>query len=268
MARGGVQVYVRSAANPNNLNEYGTRNRAAETAANDSVRNGGDVLEALARVQNAGGGTLRIPASQVGKLLEKTPIGVMQAADGSILVQDTRFGGKRAAFTLIKPDGTQEQKGAGTVKVGPDGIQSVQFGSGSPFVVQRTRVDVTRNQKDGVLSINLPPSLKGAAFDKDGNLNGWKINPKAIPNKEVRAWVYQHMSKEGVLRFPSDSPVASKINALLSKAGYGRTNIGTINQIFQATEGARYRAGDKAAKAGGLAGFGAAQRIANEKANA
>lgn len=268
MARGGVNVYVRSAANPNKLSDYGTRNRAEEAAANAAVAGGGDVLEALARVQNAGGGTLRIPASQVGKLLEKTPIGVMQSADGSILVQDTRFGGKRAAFTLIKPDGTQEQKGAGTVQIGPDGVQSIKFGSGSPFVVQRTRVDVTRNQKDGVLSINLPPSLKGAAFDKDGNLNGWKINPKAIPDKEVRAWVYQHMSKEGTMRFPSDSPVAAKLNALLSKAGYGRTNIGTINQIFKETAGARYRAGDKAAKAGGQAAFGAAQRIANERANA
>lgn len=268
MARGGVNVYVRSAANPNKLSDYGTRNRAEEAAANAAVAGGGDVLEALARVQNAGGGTLRIPKAQVSKLLEKTPLGLMQSADGSILVQDTRFGGKRDAFTLIKPDGTQEQKGAGEVKVGPNGIESVKFGNGSPFVVQRTRVDVTRNQKDGVLSISLPPSLKGASFDKDGNLNGWKINPKAIPDKAVRAWVYQHMSKEGVLRFPSDSPVAGKINALLSKAGFGRTNIGTINQILNETSQARYRAGDKAARAGGQAAFGAAQRIANERANA
>ena len=267
MARGGINVYARSAANPSNLNEYGTANRAEIEAANRALAEGSaGVLQALARVQNAGGGTLRVKAEDVGQLLRTTPFGVLHSKDGSILVHDTRFGGKRDAFTVIKPNGEVTKQGGAQVQIGAGGIESVNFGKGSSYVVARTKVDITRNQKDGVLSINLPPSLKGAAFDKDGNLNGWRINPKAIPDKEVRAWVYQHMSKEGTMRFPADSPVATKLNALLSKAGYGRSNIGTINQIFRETEGARYRAGDKAAKAGGLAGFGAAQRIANEKA--
>ena len=247
-------------------NEYGTGSRAEVEAANRSVAQGGDVNEAIARITNAGGGTLRIRRDQVGRILATTPVGVLQSKDGSIVVQDSRFGGKKDAFTVIKPDGTMEKKQGGEVKVGPGGVEEVKFAGGSSFVVQRTRVDVTRNQKDGVLSINLPPNLRGGSFDKDNNLNGWKINPKAITDKAVRAWVYQHMSKEGVLRFPADSPVAAKINARLSKAGYGRIPVGDINRIFQETEGARYRAGDKAAKAGGQAAFGASQRLKNEAA--
>ena len=248
-------------------NEYGTGSRAEVEAANRSVASGGDVNEAIARITNAGGGTLRVPKSEVGRILALTQFGVMQSKDGTIIVQDTRFGGKKDAVTLIKPNGETQQASGGQVTIGADGVQSIKFGNGSTYVVQKTRVDVTKNQKDGVFSINLPPNLRGAAFDKDGNVNGWKINPKAIPDKAVRAWVYQHMSKEGTLRFPSDSPVAAKLGALLSKAGYARTNIATINQIFKDTQGARYQAGDKAAKAGGLAGFGAAQRIANQQAN-
>ena len=248
-------------------NQYGTGSRAEVEAANRSVASGGDVNEAIARITNAGGGTLRVPKSEVGRILALTQFGVMQSKDGTIIVQDTRFGGKKDAVTLIKPNGETQQASGGQVTIGADGVQSIKFGNGSTYVVQKTRVDVTKNQKDGVFSINLPPNLRGAAFDKDGNVNGWKINPKAIPDKAVRAWVYQHMSKEGTLRFPSDSPVAAKLGALLSKAGYARTNIATINQIFKDTQGARYQAGDKAAKAGGLAGFGAAQRIANQQAN-
>jgi hypothetical protein len=266
MARGGVNVYVRSAENPRNLSDYGTRNRAEEVAANKSVASGGDVNEAIGRLQNAGGGTLRVPRGEVGRILGLTPFGVMQAKDGTIIVQDTRFGGKRDAVTLIKPNGERESVGAGKVSVDANGVETIKFGNGSSFVVQRTRVDVTKNQKDGVLSINLPTNLRGGSFDKAGNLNGWKINPKAFTDKAVRAFLYKNMSKDGVLRFPADSPVAAKLTALVSKAGYGRIPVGEINRIFNETEGARYRAGDKAASAGGLAGFGAAQRIANERA--
>ena len=270
MARGGISVYVprnegKMANVGSTANPYGTGSRAEVEAANRSVANGGDVNEAIGRIQAAGGGTLKVRSQDVGRILAVTPLGVMQAQDGSILVQDTRFGGKKDAFSVIKPDGTVEVAKGGTVTVNAAGVQSVSFGKGSTYVVQRTRVDVTKNQKDGMFSINLPPNLRGAAFDKSGNLNGWKINPKAIPDKAVRAWVYQHMSKDGTLRFPSESPVAGKLGALLSKAGYARTEIGTINQIFKETQGARYNAGDKAAKAGGLAGFGAAQRIANQQ---
>lgn len=249
---------VGSPANP-----YGTGSRAEVEAANRAVRAGGDVIEALARVKNAGGGTLIVPRSEVGRILATTPFGVMQAKDGSIVVQDTRFGGKRDAFTIIKPNGEVTKATGGEAKIGAGGLESISFGKGSTFVVSRTRVDVTKNQKDGVISVALPPNLRGAAFDKDGNLNGWKINPKAIPDKAVRAWVYTNMSKDGTLRFPSTSPVASKLMSLLSKAGYARTDIGTINQIFTATPEARYVAGTKA---GLRAAFGAAAKQANEKA--
>jgi hypothetical protein len=270
MARGGINVYVarqegKMAPVGSKANEYGTGSRAEVEAANRSVASGGSVVEAIARITNAGGGTLKVDREDVGRILAVTQFGVMQAKDGTIIVQDTRFGGKKDAVTLIKPNGEQETVKGGQVTVGADGVQSIKFGNGSSFVVQKTRVDVTKNQKDGMFSINLPPNLRGAAFDKEGNVNGWKINPKAIPDKAVRAWVYQHMSKDGTLRFPSESPVAAKLGALLSKAGYARTNIGTINQIFKETQGARYQAGDKAAKAGGAAAFGAAQRIANEQ---
>jgi hypothetical protein len=267
MARGGISVYVpRNEAKMGNVgttgNPYGTGNRAEVEAANRALRDGNaDVLQALARVQNAGGGTMKIRADQVGTILQKTPFGVMAAKDGSIVVQDTRFGGKKDAFTVIKPDGTVEKKTGGEVTVGPGGVESIKFGAGSPFVVAKTRVDITKNQKDGVISVALPPNLRGAAFDKAGNLNGWKINPKAITDKAVRAWVYTHMAKDGTLRFPAESPVASKLNALLSKAGYARTNIGTINQIFKETGEARYVAGTKA---GLRAAFGAQQKLENE----
>jgi hypothetical protein len=254
MARGGISVYVpRNEALMGNVgttgNPYGTGNRAEVTAANKALQSGdADVLQALARVQNAGGGTLIIRASQVGDLLQKTPLGVMVAKDGSIVVQDTRFGGKKDAFTILNPDGSVEKKTGGTVTVGPQGVESIKFGGGSPFVVARTKVDITKNQKDGIISVALPPNLRGAAFDKDGNLNGWKINPKAIPDKAVRAWLYQNMAKDGTLRFAADSPVGQKLSALLSKAGYGRSNIGAVNEVFRAEPTARYVAGQKAAE--------------------
>lgn len=258
MARGGINVYVQSAANPTNLNEYGTRNRAEEVAANKSLQSGGDVNESIARLANAGGGTLRVRPEQVGRILATTQLGVLQARDGTIIVQDSRFGGKRDAVSIIKPNGEVEEAKNAQVTVGPNGVETLKFGSGSTYVVQRTRVDVTRDQKSGLLTINLPPNLRGAAFDKQGNMNGWKINPKAITDKEVRAWAYRNLSKDGTLKFPADSPVAAKVNALLSKAGYARVPVGEINRIFQETSDARYVKGTIA----GLRGaFGAQQRI-------
>lgn len=255
MARGGISVYV--PRNEETLaksfgsreNPYGTGSRAEVEAANRAVRDGtADVLQALARVQNAGGGTLVIRKDQVAQLLEKTPLGVMTAADGSIVIQDTRFGGKKDAFTILNPDGTVEKKTGGQVSVGPQGVESIKFGGGSTFVVSRTKVDITKNQKDGIISVGLPTNLRGAAFDKEGNLNGWRINPKAIPDKAVRAWLYQNMAKDGTLRFAADSPVGQKLSALLSKAGYGRSNIGIVNEVFRSEPTARYVAGQKAAE--------------------
>lgn len=254
MARGGISVYVprnegKLAQVGSTSNPYGTGNRAEVEAANRAVREGkSGVTEALARILNAGGGTLIVRPEQVAEVLATTPFGTMVAKDGSVVVQDTRFGGKKDAFTVINPDGSIEKKTGGQVTVGPQGIESIKFGGGSSFVVARTKVDITKNQKDGIVSVALPPNLRGAAFDKEGNLNGWRINPKAIPDKAVRAWLYQNMSKDGTLRFPADSPVGQKLSALLSKAGFGRTNIGAVNEVFRSEPTARYVAGQKAAE--------------------
>lgn len=221
----------------------GVRRDAEVNAANRSVAGGGDITEAIGRTRNAGGGEIKVSGEKLADALGTTSRGVAQAEDGSVIVQNGRFGGE--GVSIIKPDGTTTTAPNATVKVGADGVQSVQVGKIN-YVIARTRVDVTKNQKDGVVSVTLPPSLRGARFDKQGNLNGFSINPKAIPNKEIRAAAYRLMGKDGVIRIPSGSPLAKRLEAGLSKAGYDRTTIQKVNEAFAET-GTVYRAGDDAA---------------------
>lgn len=221
----------------------GVRRDAEVNAAGRALAQGGDAVETIGRVQNAGGGDVKVPSDKLGDVLGTTARGVAQAEDGSIIVQNGRFGGE--GVSIIKPDGTTTEAPNATVTVGPGGVQSVQVGKIN-YVIARTRVDVTKNQKDGVVSVTLPPSLRGARFDKQGNLNGFSINPKAIPNKEIRAAAYRLMGKDGVIRIPAGSPLAKKLEGGMSKAGYDRTTIQKVNEAFAET-GTVYRAGDDAA---------------------
>ena len=221
----------------------GVRRDAEVTAAQRAASAGGDAIEVVGRVQNAGGGEVKISKDKLGDVLSTTPNGVAQATDGSILVQNGRFGGE--GVSVISPDGTIKEAPNATVTVGPNGVQSVQVGKLN-YVIARTKVDVTKNQKDGVVSVTLPPSLRGIRMDKAGNVNGYSINPKAIPNKEIRAAAYRLMGKDGVLRIPADSPLAKRLGQDMSKAGYNRTTIQKINEAFAET-GTVYRAGDDAA---------------------
>jgi hypothetical protein len=239
MARGGIGTYATGYAGGSG----GVRRDAEVTAANRAVGSGGDVTEALGRVQNAGGGDIKVSGEKLDAVLGNTPRGVAQAEDGSIIVQNSRFGGE--GVSVIKPNGETTTAPNATVSVSPSGVQSVQIGKLN-YVIARTRVDVTKNQKDGVVSVTLPPSLRGARFDKAGNVNGWSINPKAIPNKEIRAAAYRLMGKDGVLRIPAGSPLAKRLEGDMSKAGYGRSTIQKVNEAFAET-GTVYRAGDDAA---------------------
>ncbi len=225
---------------------------------------GGSVTEAIGRIRNAGGGVIRVPAEKVAEALATTPRGVLQASDGSVVVLDTRFGGKKDAVTIINTDGSTKKVTGAQVLVNNQGdVVGARFG-GSNYVVARTNVDITKNQRDGLISINLPPNLRGASYDKAGNLNGWKINPKAIKDPAVRAAVYRLMDKSGVIKVPKDSPIYAKLEARLSKAGYERTKVGEIDRLFQETENFRYRAGDAERSRQLAAAFGAGQRKANE----
>ena len=239
MARGGVGNYATGYAGGTG----GVRRDAEVTAANRAVASGGDVTEAIGRTQNAGGGDIKVSAEKLSDALGTTSRGVAQAEDGSIIVQNGRFGGE--GVSIIKPDGTTTNAPNATVSVGPGGVQSVQVGKIN-YVIARTRVDVTKNQKDGVVSVTLPPSLRGIRMDKAGNVNGFSINPKAIPNKEIRAAAYRLMGKDGVIRIPAGSPLAKRLEGDMSKAGYNRTTIQKINEAFAET-GTVYRAGDDAA---------------------
>ena len=262
MARGGIEVYVKG--DTTGLNPA---SRAEITAANRSIASGGDVLEAVGRIKNAGGGVIRVKAEQVGQLLQNTPKGILQASDGSIVVLHTAFGGKRDAVSIIDAKTGEARKASGgEFQVNAQGdITGARFG-GSTYVVQRSNVDITKNMKDGIISVMMPPNLRGAAYDKQGNLNGWKINPKAIPNKEIRAQVYRLMGKDGVIRIPKESPVYAKLEARLSKAGYSRTTMAEVFKTFQETENFRYKAGDDARAKQLQAAFGADKRKANEAA--
>ena len=262
MARGGIEVYVKG--DTTGLNPA---SRAEITAANRSIASGGDLLEAVGRVKNAGGGVIRVKAEQVGQLLANTPKGILQASDGSIVVLDRAFGGKKDAITIIDAKTGEARKATGgEFQVNSQGdITGARFG-GSTFVVQRTNVDITKNMKDGLISVMMPPNLRGAAYDKSGNLNGWRINPKAIPDQAIRAAVYRLMGKDGVIRIPKESPVYAKLEARLSKAGYDRAKMGEIFQLFKETENFRYKAGDDARAKELNAAFGAGQRKANEAA--
>jgi hypothetical protein len=261
MARGGVYTTGYGLTGAAGGVGSGVRRSAEVEAANRSVSSGGDAVEAVGRVQNAGGGVIRVGADQLHEVLGTSGRGVAQASDGSIIFKAPGSN----EVKVVSPDGTVKSAGAAQVAVGKSGVDGLRIG-GTNYVIARTRVDITKNIKDGLISINLPPSLRGAAYDKDGNLNGWKLNAKAITDKAVRAAAYRLMSKEGVLRIPKDSPVYAKLEARLSKAGYSRDTIGAINQLFNETENFRYKAGDAEQAKQLAAAFGASQRKSNEAA--
>lgn len=240
---GGSRAVYRGSATGGGGGTGGVRRDAEVEAASRSVAQGGDAIEAVGRVQNSGGGEIKVPGEKLADVLSTTAKGVAQAEDGSILVQNGRFGGE--GVSVIKPNGDVVDAPNATVNVGPGGVQSVQVGKIN-YVIARTRVDVTKNQKDGVISVTLPPSLRGIRMDKAGNVNGFSINPKAIPNKEIRAAAYRLMGKDGVIRIPAGSPLAKRLEADMSKAGYNRTTIQKVNEAFAET-GTVYRAGDDAA---------------------
>ena len=239
MARGGIGTYATGYAGGSG----GVRRDAEVTAANRAVGSGGDAVEALGRVQNAGGGDLKVAKEKLGDVMATSPTGVAQAEDGSILVQNGRFGGD--GVSVVAPDGTVTNAPNATVKVGPGGVESIQVGKMN-YVIARTRVDVTKDQKTGVVSVSIPTSLRGIRMDKAGNVNGFSINPKAIPNKALRAAAYRLMGKDGVMRIPAGSPLAKRLEQDMSKAGYSRTTMLKINEAMAET-GTAYRAGDDAA---------------------
>jgi len=234
--------------------------RAELEAAYRAVQNGGDVKAALGRIQNAGGGVLTLSNPQaIAGALAQTPNGVaIGDKDGNIIVDTTRLGVPNGRILAIDKAGNEYELKKVDVQVGKNGVESIKVGD-SNFEIGRTKVDITENQRTQLLTANLPPSLRGVATDKDGNVNGWKIDPKAFPDPQMRAALYQRMDKSGVLRFPSDSQVAQNLRGELSKAGYGRVDVSRLNEIFKSS-GVTYSAGDK----GRLAAFGAGAKLLNE----
>ena len=195
----------------------GVRRGAEVEAANRSLASGGDGAEAVARVMNAGGGELRMSGDKLPEVLALRGQSAGVTENGAIMMDlrqimagNAEIKGNIVAFGLdgkeIKTDRTV------TATVVENGISSIKVADSLfRFSPQRAKVEITEDQRQAILTANLPPQMKGLRFNQSGQINGYKINPDLIPDKSVRNMLYKATGSDGVLRFPAGSPVAKAL---------------------------------------------------------
>jgi hypothetical protein len=219
MARGGVTAYATATGfggAGRGVGVGGVRKDAEVEAAGRSVASGGDVLEAIARVQNAGGGEVKIPTDRAGNLIKIATVsdtGLLMIntgavtgdlANGEIKLFDTK--GKE-----IKTDRTV------TVMVTENGIGGFrQMSSNGVFQPMRQKAEITEEQRNAILNSTVPPHLKGARWSVDGSrITGWSLDKAVFPDKEMRNAIYRTgaVGSNGVLKFTPRGPLGDKITA-------------------------------------------------------
>lgn len=195
----------------------GVRRGAEVEAAARSLASGGDGAEAVARVMNAGGGELRMSGDKLPEVLALrgqsagvTENGAVMLDLRQIMAGNAEMKGNIVAFGLdgkeIKTDRTV------TATVVENGISAIKVADSLfRFSPTRAKVEITEEQRQAILTANLPPQMKGLRFNQSGQINGFKINPEQFPDKATRNALYKQTGSDGVMRFPSDSPIGKAL---------------------------------------------------------
>ena len=212
----------------------GVRRDAEVTASQRSVASGGDVGEAAARVQNAGGGELKLTSEQAGNLLSLRGGNIIKNDNGAIVLDmgkvtdNPLLNGQLKMFDVNGKEMKMER--TVTVQIIENGISGYRMGTkAGTFTPARGKATITDEQRQAILSANQPPQLQNARYNKSGQINGWKISPELFPDKATRAALYKNMGRDGILRFPADSPIAKSLGDL--RTGSGAVNVAKLNNL-------------------------------------
>ena len=211
----------------------GVRRDAEVEASQRSVASGGDVGEAAARVQNAGGGELKLTSEQAGNLLSLRGGNISKNENGAIVLDMGKVTDNpllNGQLKMFDANGKERKMDRTvTVQIIENGISGFRVGTaGGTFQPARGKATITDEQRQAILAANQPPQLQNARYNKSGQINGWKISPEIFPDKATRAVLYKNMGRDGILRFPADSPVGKALGDLRTGSG---VNIAKLNNL-------------------------------------
>ena len=216
----------------------GVRRDAEVEAAQRVVSGGGNVTEAIARVQNAGGGELKVNQEGLKDVIALLPRPVMSGPNGAIVMNTGILSGDptKGKLVMFGKDGKElKMDRTVTVMVAENGVSGARMVSSNGTLQPiRNKAEITPEQQAAILTANLPPQLKNARFNQQGQINGWKIPEDAIEDKAARAAMYKHMGRDGVLRVYPNSPAAAKLQAAV---GGNLTNAGLMQDLFKLPAG-------------------------------
>lgn len=199
----------------------GIARRAGEVSkAGQAVASGGNVVEAVGRVQNAGGGELKVNKTQVADVLALTPRKVMADPNGAVLFDV----GALTGLPELKGDlKMYDRRGKEmpmdrtvTVMVQENGVSGIRMATKTgTFKPINNEAPITPEQRASILAGFLPPQLQNARLNAAGQINGFKISPEAVPDKATRAALYRNTGRDGVIRFSPNSPVAKALSGMI-----------------------------------------------------
>jgi hypothetical protein len=200
----------------------GVRRDAEVTASQRSVSSGGDVKEAIARVQNAGGGEIKLNKDQVADALSLRR-GVALGPNGALMLDMGKISNSdllKGEIKMFDSKGKEmKMERTVTVQIVENGISGFRMGTaGGTFQPARGKAEITDEQRQAILGANLPLQLKGARFNASGQINGFKINPEQF-DKPTRAALYKNSSPDGTMRFSPNSPVGKALQGQLGDSG-------------------------------------------------
>lgn len=244
MARGGVSAYSSATGfggAGRGVGVGGVRRDAEVEAAGRSVASGGDVIEAVARVQNAGGGEIKIPVTSATKVLNRVAVNPA----GALLINTGALTGDLAngELKLISPEGREiKLERTVTVMVTENGIGGFRMGTARGFQPMRQQAEITTEQRDAILNSTTAPQLKGARWSVDGTkITGWSLDKDTFPDKELRAAIYRTgaVGSNGVLRFTPRGPLGEKVQDAMAEyikkvlPNYPKIKGSLMNEVFK-----------------------------------
>jgi len=244
MARGGISAYSRATgfAGAGRGNGVGGVRRDAEVEASQrSVASGGDVVEAIARVQNAGGGEVKIPVTSATKILNRVAVNPA----GALLINTGALTGDLAngELKMFNSDGREiKMERTVTVMVTENGIGGFRMGTARGFQPVRQQAEITTEQRDAILNSTVAPQLRGARWSVDGSkITGWSLDKAVFPDKELRAAIYRTgaVGANGVLRFTPRGPLGEKVQDAMAEymkkmlPNYPKIKGSLMNEVFK-----------------------------------
>lgn len=211
----------------------GVRRDAEVEASQRSVSSGGNVQEAIARVQNAGGGEIKLNKDQVADALSLRR-GVALGPNGALMLDMGKISDSdllKGQIKMFDAKGKEmKMDRTVTVQIVENGISGFRVGTaGGTFQPARQKAEITPEQRDAILAANLPLQMRGARFNQSGQINGFKINPEQFPDKSVRAVLYKNSGPDGTMRFSPNSPVGKALQGQLGDSGI---NIQKLNNLL------------------------------------